>query len=46
MIADKQTHIHTHIQTHTDTLITILRSPVGGGVTTSMRSYATFSVVM
>jgi len=27
MIADRQTH------THTDTLITILRCPIGGGVT-------------
>ena len=28
MIADRQTH------THTDTLVTILRSPIGGGVIT------------
>jgi len=32
MVADKR----THRQTHTDTLITILRSPIGdGGVTTA-----------
>jgi len=31
MIAERQTRTHTH----TDTLITILRCPIGGGVTTS-----------
>ena len=31
MIADRQ----THTDRQTDTLITILRSPIGGGVTTA-----------
>ena len=31
MIVDRQTHTHT--DTQTDTLITILRSPIGRGVT-------------
>jgi len=31
MLADRQTHTQTDRQT--DTLITILRSPIGGGVT-------------
>ena len=33
MIADRQTDKHTHTDTH----ITILRSPIGGGVTTLYR---------
>jgi len=34
MIADKHTHTHTHTHTHiTETLITILCSRIGGGVT-------------
>ena len=32
MIVDRQTHRHTQIERHTDTLITILRSSIGGGV--------------
>ena len=37
MIADRQTH--RHIDTQTDTLITILRSPVGGGVIIAASPY-------
>jgi len=35
MIADRQTHTRTHRQT--DTLITILRSAIGGGVISSVQ---------
>ena len=32
MIADRQIHTHTHRERHRDTLITILRFPIGDGV--------------
>jgi len=37
MIVHRQTNTHTHTHTDklTDTLITILRCPIGGGVTTT-----------
>ena len=42
-------HTHTHIQTHTDTLITILRFPIGGVTrcsTTRSRSRSRVRIVM